>query len=108
MIRLGSNGPDVQWLASQLAAVSGREMSSGTMVSYDASLIRQVKAFQMQEGLETDGIAGVQTLIRLNSVLQKDVPRLTQFTQSSPDKQSARATGNQFPAGELPIVAFNE
>jgi general secretion pathway protein A len=108
VIKLGSNGPDVQWLASQLAAVSGGEVSSNSMVSYDASLIREVKNFQLQEGLETDGIAGVQTLIRLNSVLQKDVPRLTQFMQNPPDKQSARAVGKQLRHTVVPTLAFTE
>lgn len=94
VIRVGSNGPDVQWLASQLANLSGREISSNGMVSYDAGLIQQVKHFQMQEGLETDGIAGAQTLIRLNSVLQKDVPRLSgRIHPRLPDKQSASAIG---------------
>ncbi|MGD8567639.1 MAG: AAA family ATPase [Gammaproteobacteria bacterium] len=96
VIRLGSNGPDVQWLASQLANISGRELSRNGMISYDAGLIKEVKNFQMQEGLETDGIAGAQTLIRLNSVLQKDVPRLTgSNTSPRSDKQSAGAIDSQ-------------
>jgi peptidoglycan hydrolase-like protein with peptidoglycan-binding domain len=86
----------VQWLASQLANISGRELSRNGMISYDAGLIKEVKNFQMQEGLETDGIAGAQTLIRLNSVLQKDVPRLTgSNTSPRSDKQSAGAIDSQ-------------
>ena len=94
VIQVGSSGPDVQWLASQLSSISGRELLSNGMVSYDARLIREVKDFQMQEGLESDGIAGAQTLIRINSVLKKNVPRLTKnFPRANPDKQSATAFG---------------
>ena len=111
VIQVGSNGPDVQWLASQLSSISGRELLSNGMVSYDAKLIREVKDFQMQEGLESDGIAGAQTLIRINSVLKKDVPRLTKNDQPvNPDKQSATAfePGSRQVAEHSQMLAFSE
>ena len=91
-IKVGTNGPDVQWLASQLASISGKPALNG-MVSYDAKLIRKVKEFQAQEGLRSDGIAGAKTLIRINTVTAKDVPRISNPSTMSivPDKQSARA-----------------
>jgi len=90
-IRLGSKGPDVQWLASRLAAISGGSVSSNGLVSYDDNLIEQVKTFQRREGLESDGIAGVQTLIRINSVTDNNVPRIgiDPLKSVSPDKQNA-------------------
>ena len=90
-IRLGSRGPDVQWLAKRLAAISGNSVSSNGLVSYDDNLVQQVKSFQRREGLESDGIAGVQTLIRINSVTDNNVPRIgiDSLKSVSPDKQSA-------------------
>ena len=102
-IKLGTSGPDVQWLASQLASISGQQLASNAMISYDAILIRQVKDFQTQQGLQPDGIAGAQTLIRINSVAGNDVPRLTGDNINSilPDKQSASA----FDVNERRLVA---
>lgn len=92
-IKVGTNGPDVQWLASQLASINGKNPDSTGMVSYDTKLIRKVKDFQAQEGLRSDGLAGAKTLIRINSITAKDVPRLSNSSTMNmvPDKQSARA-----------------
>ena len=81
----------MQWLASSLANINGQELPG--IVSYDAKLIRAVKNFQKSEGLTSDGIAGVQTLIRINSVTDKNVPRLTAKTSNNKNsnKQSATA-----------------
>jgi len=89
-LRPGTQGPGVQWLASQLAEISGSTISSNGMVSYDASLIEQVKLFQLRQGLESDGVAGVQTLIRLNSVINKNVPRL--MDDLSADNNASRSS----------------
>ncbi|WP_455221742.1 AAA family ATPase [Kaarinaea lacus] len=102
-IKVGTNGPDVQWLASQLATISGtlsgKESDTIGVVSYDASLIRKVKDFQAQEGLRSDGIAGAQTLIRINTIVGANVPRLSKsFAETSiPDKQSASAIDDRQP-----------
>ena len=90
---MGTNGPDVQWLASQLASINGKNPDLNGMVSYDTKLIRKVKEFQAQEGLRSDGLAGANTLIRINSVTANDVPRLSNPSTMGkvPDKQSARA-----------------
>ncbi|WP_455366521.1 AAA family ATPase [Kaarinaea lacus] len=92
-IKVGTNGPDVQWLATQLAAINGEQSDAIGVVSYDAALIRQVKNFQAQEGLRSDGIAGAQTLIRINTLVGADVPRLNKSVSkmSLPEKQSASA-----------------
>jgi len=44
---------------------------------YDAELFLKVKAFQQQQGLEVDGVAGPLTLIRLNGLVRADLPRLS-------------------------------
>jgi general secretion pathway protein A len=96
---VGANGPDVQWLASQLAIIGGKVPVSSGIVSYDARLIRQVKDFQAQEGLHPDGIAGVQTLIRINSRVDPGVPRLARSSTMTvaPGKQSASAIDDSHP-----------
>ena len=103
-IKLGTNGKDVQWLASNLAHINGQDLP-GT-VSYDARLIRAVKNFQRQEGLTSDGIAGVQTLIRINSATGKDVPRLTvdAARNNSSDKQSATIS-NQARVNQIAMLS---
>jgi len=96
-IKVGTDGPDVQWLASQLATINGSpsstELHATGSVSYDDALIRKVKDFQTQEGLRSDGIAGAQTLIRINTMVGANGPRLSKplAVAPFPDKQSASA-----------------
>ena len=94
-IKVGTNGPDVQWLSSQLDNIRGNNPDSNGIVSYDTKLIRKVKEFQAQEGLRADGIAGTKTLIKINSIIAQDIPRISNASQlgNVPDKQSARALG---------------
>jgi len=98
-IKVGTNGPDVQWLASQLAEISGYTLETDELVDYDTRLIRQVKDFQAQEDLYSDGIAGAQTLIRINSIIGTNEPRLSKpsGTLVAPDKQSAGAVDEHRP-----------
>ena len=95
-IKLGTNGPDVQWLASSLASINGNGPLNNS-VKYDGTLIRQVKEFQLRNGLESDGIAGVQTLIHINSSVASGVPRLDGFfarqQSADSDGQDARVSG---------------
>jgi len=102
-IKVGTNGPDVQWLASQLATINGMPSGQGKdatgSVSYDDALIRIVKDFQAQEGLRSDGIAGAQTLIRINTMVGANGPRLSKPLAAVPfpDKQSASAFDERRP-----------
>jgi peptidoglycan hydrolase-like protein with peptidoglycan-binding domain len=43
---------------------------------FDESLKNHVMAFQRSNNLRVDGVAGVQTIIRLNSIVDPDVPKL--------------------------------
>ncbi|MEW6418115.1 MAG: AAA family ATPase [Nitrospirota bacterium] len=63
----GDRGPVVQWLDRQLTLIQGRKAQPGENSVYDDVLVRQVKKFQLSEGLTPDGIVGPQTLICLNS-----------------------------------------
>jgi len=75
-IRPGSRGPDVLWLSNQVSLIVGRDLSSDTKLKYSRSLVDDVKAFQSAQDITADGIAGSQTLIRLNSEVFEDVPLL--------------------------------
>lgn len=44
---------------------------------FDVQLENDLKTFQSQHGLKADGIAGNQTLVRLNLYLSQQGPRLT-------------------------------
>jgi murein L,D-transpeptidase YcbB/YkuD len=43
---------------------------------FDDSLARQVKQFQLSQGLIPDGSAGPQTLLRLSNVTDQAAPKL--------------------------------
>jgi general secretion pathway protein A len=71
----GMQGPGVAWLR--------RALNDGDVVSrdrgpavYDEALTAKVVAFQRREGLEPDGVAGIETLVRLSTSLDPRAPRL--------------------------------
>lgn len=73
----GAQGGEVSWLDRQLARQRGdSQRRIGYKQRYDAELYLKVKQFQQQQGLEVDGVAGPMTLIRLNSLVDADPPRL--------------------------------
>ncbi len=71
----GAQGPDVDWLAAQLARLNGAKAEAGQV--FDASLIAQLKEFQRAQGLQADGIAGPKTFMHLNVSAGIDEPRLS-------------------------------
>jgi general secretion pathway protein A len=75
-IRKGERGPAVAWLRQQLAQAQGRAEDAGTDATFDDALVRQVKQFQLAEGLVPDGAVGPQTLIRVSAIADTTAPRL--------------------------------
>ena len=75
-IRLGERGPAVQWLINQLAQAQGQIAEPGKAPLFDDALARQVKQFQLAQGLIPDGLVGPQTLMRLTSVGDPSAPEL--------------------------------
>jgi general secretion pathway protein A len=74
-VRPGDAGPDVDWIAAQLAGIdddavprSGQPMSDATR--------RLLRAFQEKQNLKADGVAGPRTYMRLNQLGGVDEPRL--------------------------------
>ena len=75
-IRLGERGPAVQWLIKQLAQAHGQVADTGKAPLFDDAVERQVKQFQLAEGLIPDGLVGLQTLMRLAAVGDRLAPEL--------------------------------
>ncbi|QDZ91892.1 AAA family ATPase [Shewanella decolorationis] len=70
-----SSPGQLQWLENAFAHVANRP--SRRVSQFDLKLENDLKAFQSQHGLKADGIAGNQTLVRLNLYLSEQGPRLT-------------------------------
>lgn len=76
-----SSPGQLQWLENALAQVNNR--NARRVNQFDVQLENDLKAFQSQHGLKADGIAGNQTLVRLNLYLSQQGPRLTDNGASS-------------------------
>ena len=75
----GVRSPNVIWLRESLAFIDPRYQTEplGSDM-YDQDLAQQVRAFQRDQRLDVDGLAGKQTQIIINSLLESDnTPRLT-------------------------------
>ena len=70
-----SKGPTARWLALQLATARGDPRPIAGRLD-DASLKAGVHAFQLTQGLPSDGVAGPITLMKLNRVIGIDEPHL--------------------------------
>jgi general secretion pathway protein A len=75
-LRLGVHGPDVQWLGKQLAQLHGKAAETTKDQVFDEAMMRQVKQFQLAQGLIPDGAVGPQTMMRLSGAADKTVPKL--------------------------------
>ncbi|MFO6424314.1 AAA family ATPase [Motilimonas sp. KMU-193] len=73
-IGFGSSGNAVQWLDDSLAQVLGYPARSARQFDYE--LQDRVMRFQEKHHLEADGIAGVQTILRLNLAVNIAMPKL--------------------------------
>ncbi|HUL66738.1 MAG TPA: AAA family ATPase [Burkholderiaceae bacterium] len=70
-----SKGPTAHWLALQLATARGDPRPIAGRLD-DASLRAGIHAFQLTQGLPSDGVAGPITLMQLNRVIGVDEPHL--------------------------------
>jgi len=67
----GDRGMAVQWLALQFSRLD-QQTTPLTRDTYTPVLAKRVELFQRAQGLQADGIAGAQTLRKLNEVLGLD------------------------------------
>jgi general secretion pathway protein A len=75
----GTQGPAVTWLRRSLTEAGVATEDRGPAV-YDAGLAASVVVFQRREGLEPDGVAGIETLVRLSTRLDRGAPLLSAAT----------------------------
>jgi general secretion pathway protein A len=71
----GDQGPEVDWLALQLAKLYGTKAPAANQ-PFDPVLGRQVRQFQQAQGMTVDGVAGPKTFMQLNRAAGLDEPRL--------------------------------
>jgi general secretion pathway protein A len=75
----GASRQAVRWLRKLVSQVPELELEDNGSGRFDAGIEDAVRRFQTRSGLEADGIAGPQTLIRLhNAVNMPGPPRLTE------------------------------
>ncbi len=77
-VRLGDSGPGIDWLGRQLAQLSGRPPESEKGRVFDDAMVRQIKQFQLAQGLTPDGTVGPQTVMRLSAAADASAPKLLQ------------------------------
>ena len=75
-LRPGDHGPDVEWLAKQLALLDGKATDTTQSPLFDEAMMRKVKQFQLAHGLIPDGSVGPQTMMHLSSAADMTVPKL--------------------------------
>ena len=75
----GLRGPNVLWLRQSLAEIDERYRTNSTTSDvFDDDLQQNVMAFQRDNRLDVDGVAGQQTQIIINTLIGADgTPRLT-------------------------------
>jgi len=71
-----SEGVDVLWLRQALSRVPSIRAVEVDNTRFDSALKERVMTFQKSNDLRVDGVAGVNTIIRINSIVDPDVPRL--------------------------------
>jgi general secretion pathway protein A len=75
-IQLGDHGADVEWLRNQLAQINGKVVEPSEDPVFDEAMLRQVKQFQLAQGLPPTGTVGTQTLMRLSGAADVTAPKL--------------------------------
>lgn len=71
-VGLGDNSPAIAQIAALFARLDGQPQAlAGTR--FTPALQARVRLFQRQQGLEDDGVVGVQTLLRLNEAAGVDI-----------------------------------
>lgn len=74
-LAVGDQGPDVDWLAAQLARLNGAPPPPSRQ-PFSAHTHQLLRAFQAKQQLKADGVAGPRTYIRLNQLTGVSEPRL--------------------------------
>jgi general secretion pathway protein A len=77
-LKRGDRDPDVAWLREQIGIAQDVKIPAKDALLFDYQLQKQVLAFQRAHGLVPDGIVGKNTMLYLNSAIEREnVPRLS-------------------------------
>jgi general secretion pathway protein A len=76
-LRYLDESPAVEWLSQQFATLDG-QASSLAGNSYNELLQERVRLFQADQSLVVDGVAGMQTLLRINQQLHNSPQLITE------------------------------
>lgn len=71
----GDQGADVDWLAARLAQLGGATAPAAQQ-PFNAHIGQLLRAFQSQQNLKADGVAGPRTYMRINQLTGVAEPRL--------------------------------
>ncbi|MCC2963409.1 AAA family ATPase [Massilia sp. IC2-278] len=74
-VATGDEGPDVDWLAAQLARLDGTAPPPARQ-AFGTHTQELLRAFQAKQNLKADGVAGPRTFMRLNQLGGVSEPRL--------------------------------
>jgi general secretion pathway protein A len=78
----GMQGAQIRQLRQELTRLNGKTAAANASDVYDGELAQLVRDFQRAHRLTADGVAGVQTLVVLNSALAKpDSPQLASLPE---------------------------
>jgi general secretion pathway protein A len=74
-LEVGDKGPEVDWIAAQLARLNGDKPPEEHQ-ALDLSMVVRIREFQTAQGLKSDGMVGPLTFMHLNRAAGVDEPRL--------------------------------
>jgi general secretion pathway protein A len=78
----GMHGAEIRQLRQELTRLTGKSAAADASDVYDGELSQLVRDFQRAHRLTADGVAGMQTLVVLNSALAKpDSPQLASLPE---------------------------
>ena len=78
----GMHGAEIRQLRQELWRLTGKSVPANASDVYDGELSQLVRDFQRAHRLTADGVAGMQTLVVLNSALaQPDSPQLASLPE---------------------------
>lgn len=80
-VGIGDRGPEVDWIATQLAKLDGVEPPLANQ-PFGQDMQKQIRRFQRAHGLFVDGVTGPVTVMHLNRVAGVVEPRLRDFATS--------------------------
>ena len=76
LIRPGVEGAFVKDIDKYLSVIFNRPPSWQDVMSYDSSMVKEIKSFQRAQKISADGVIGPLTQIYMNNLVNADVPRL--------------------------------